>query len=219
MRSPTAGSPTTSASCAATTARGPDDYARVAAEFYRRDYWSDSPVSVEVWLEKDALAGVLVPVVVEECGLDLHVTRGYASVTYLQSAADFIRRDGRATYVYLLTDFDPSGLGIAETVASELVRRSSPVEVRAERLAVDREQIDAWELPTRPTKTSDSRSREFVREHGTGSVELDAIPPDTLRILVRKAVERHMDPERLRVMRLAEEQEREGLRNIWGGGA
>ncbi len=45
---------------------GPEDYARVAAEFYRRDYWADSPVNVEVWLEKDALAGVLVPVVVEE---------------------------------------------------------------------------------------------------------------------------------------------------------
>jgi hypothetical protein len=66
---------------------GPEDYARVAAEFYRRDYWAESPVNVEVWLEKDALAGVLVPTVVEECGLDLHVTRGYASVSYLQSAA------------------------------------------------------------------------------------------------------------------------------------
>lgn len=196
-----------------------DDYARVAAEFYRRDYWSDSPVNVEVWLEKDALAGVLVPVVVEECGLDLHVTRGYASVSYLQGAADFIRADGRTTYVYLLTDFDPSGLGIAGTVASELMRRSSPVEVRVERLAVDREQVDAWELPTRPTKTTDSRARAFVREHGTGSVELDAIPPDVLRGLVRGAIERHMDPERLRVMRLAEEQERDVLRSVWGGEA
>lgn len=196
---------------------GPDDYASVAAEFYRRDYWADSPVNVEVWLEKDALAGVLVPVVVEECGLDLHVTRGYASVSYLQSAADFIRADGRPTYVYLLTDFDPSGLGIAGTVAAELVRRSSPVEVLVERLAVDRSQIDAWALPTRPTKTTDSRARAFVREHGTGSVELDAIPPAVLRTLVREAIERHMDPDRLRIMRLAEEDERDILRSIWGG--
>jgi hypothetical protein len=43
---------------------GPEDYAKVAAEFYRRDYWAESPVGVEVWLEKDALAGVLVPTVV-----------------------------------------------------------------------------------------------------------------------------------------------------------
>ena len=194
---------------------GPEDYAQVAAEFYRRDYWAESPVNVEVWLEKDALAGVLLPTVVEECGLDLHVTRGYASVSYLQSAADFIRRDGRPTYVYLLTDFDPSGLGIAETVAAELVRRSSPVEVHVERLAVNRDQIDEWGLPTRPTKTTESRARKFMREHGTGSVELDAIPPAALRGLVRESIEEHMDPERLRVMKLAERQERNLLREVW----
>ena len=77
--------------------RSPGEYARVAAEFYRRDYWADSPVNVEVWLEKDALVGVLVPTVVEECGLDLYVTRGYASVSYLQGVADAIRRGGRPT--------------------------------------------------------------------------------------------------------------------------
>ncbi len=194
---------------------GPEDYARVAAEFYRRDYWADSPVNVEVWLEKDALAGVLVPTVVEECGLDLHVTRGYASVSYLESAASFIRNDGRPTYVYLLTDFDPSGLGIADTVTVELMNRSYPTEVYVERLAVSREQIDEYGLPTRPTKTTDSRARKFVRQHGTGSVELDAIPPDTLRGLVRESIERHMDPRRLNALRLAEREERDLLREVW----
>ena len=194
---------------------GAEDYALVAAEFYRRDYWADSPVNVEVWLEKDALAGVLTPTVVEECGLDLYVTRGYASVSYLQSAADFIRQDGRPTYVYLLTDFDPSGLGIADTVTTELVRRSYPTEVHVERLAVSREQIEEYRLPTRPTKTTDSRARKFMREYGTGSVELDAIPPSALRDLVRENIERHMDAERLRVMKLAEEQERDLLREVW----
>lgn len=198
---------------------GPGDYAKVAAEFYRRDYWADSPVNVEVWLEKDALAGVLVPVVVEECGLDLHVTRGYASVSYLESAAGFIRRDGRPTYVYLLTDFDPSGLGIADTVTAELIRRSYPTEVYVERLAVDREQIDEHQLPTRPTKTTDSRARKFMRQYGTGSVELDAIPPATLRGLVRDCIERHMDPGRLRTLQLAEREERDILRKVWGGAA
>ena len=198
---------------------GPDQYARVAAEFYRRDYWAESPVNVEVWLEKDALAGVLEPVVVEECGLDLHVTRGYASVSYLESAAGFIRRDGRPTYVYLLTDFDPSGLGIAETVTVELMNRSYPTEVYVERLAVDREQIDDYQLPTRPTKTTDSRARKVMECYGTGSVELDAIPPAVLRSLVRDSIERHMDPDKLRILKLAEEQERDVLRSVWGGAA
>jgi hypothetical protein len=194
---------------------GPKDYARVAAEFYRRDYWAEAPVNVEVWLEKDALAGVLTPVVVEECGLDLYVTRGYASVSYLQSAADSIRLDGRPARVYLLTDFDPSGLGIATTVAAELVRRSHPVEVLVERLAVTRQQIDEYQLPTRPTKRTDSRAAAFMREHGTSSVELDALPPAVLRGLVRDSIERHMDPDRLRTLKLAERQERDLLREVW----
>lgn len=75
-------------------------------------------------------------------------------MSYLESAAGFIRRDGRPTYIYLLTDFDPSGLGIAETVTVELMNRSDPTEVYVERLAVDREQIDDYQLPTRPTKSS-----------------------------------------------------------------
>jgi hypothetical protein len=50
-----------------------------------------------------------------------------------------------------------------------------------------------------------------VREHGTGSVELDTIP----RLLVRESIEEHMNPERLRVLKLTEEQERDLLGGIW----
>src|SRR5918998_3900394 len=84
-----------------------------AAGLYRKDYWDTAEVNVEVWLEKEALKGVLVPTVVNECGLGLHVTRGFASITYLQEAAEDIALDGRPTYVYVLTDFDPSGVSIA----------------------------------------------------------------------------------------------------------
>jgi len=195
----------------------PEQYAKFVAEFYHKQYWADSDVNVELWLEKDALAGVLFPVVVEQCGLNLHVTRGYPSISYLESAAHYIRRDGRLTFVYLLTDFDPSGVGIAENVTSQLVERSSPVEVRVRRLAVTRKQIDDWGLPTRPTKEKDSRYQKFVGEHGTDSVELDAIPPATLRRLVRETIQGHIEPDRLRLMKLAEEQERDGLRRIWVG--
>ncbi len=104
---------------------------------------------------------------------------------------------------------------IADTVAAELVRRSYPTEVHVERLAVSRQQIDEYGLPTRPTKTTDSRARKFMREYGTGSVELDALPPAALRGLVRENIERHMNAERLRVMKLAEEQERDLLREVW----
>jgi hypothetical protein len=194
-----------------------DEFATYAAGLYRKDYWATSEVNVEVWLEKDALKGVLVPTVVNECGLGLHVTRGFASITYLQEAAEQIEADGRPTYVYVLTDFDPSGVSIAEKVEEELIERAPLSDITVERLAVNREQIDRWSLPTRPTKTSDTRARRFRRIHGTDSVELDAIPPNELRQLVKNAIDSHMESWRLAQFRMVEQEERETLKNMFGG--
>jgi hypothetical protein len=189
--------------------RSLDEFTAYAAGSYRRDYWADSPVRVEVWLEKDALTGVLRPTVIDECGLNLYVTRGFASVSYLQEAAEEIEHDGRPTYVYVLTDFDPSGISIAEKVEEELIGRAPSSDITVERLAVNREQIDRWQLPTRPTKSDDSRAKGFLQVHGTESVELDARPPDALRRLVKEAIERHMNPWKLQQLRLIEERERD----------
>jgi hypothetical protein len=195
------------------------EFTTYAAGLYRKDYWSTSEVNVEVWLEKDALKGVLIPTVVNECGLGLHVTRGFASITYLQEAAEDIERDGRPTYVYVLTDFDPSGVSIAEKVEEELTARAPYAEIVVERLAVDREQIVRWNLPTRPTKASDTRAAKFRQVYGTDSVELDAIPPNELRNLVRNAIDSHMEPWRLTQFRMVEREERETLRTMFGGAA
>ena len=60
-----------------------------------------------------------------------------------------------------------------------------------------------WNLPTRPTKSTDTRSKGF----GAISVELDAIPPDWLRLIVREAIERHLPPQQYAVLKTAEESE------------
>jgi hypothetical protein len=194
-------------------------FTEYAAGLYRKDYWDTADVNVEVWLEKEALKGVLIHTVVNECGLGLHVTRGFASITYLQEAAEDIEMDGRPTYVYVLTDFDPSGVSIAEKVESELKMRTPHSELHVKRLAVDREQIESWNLPTRPTKSSDTRARRFRQIHGTESVELDAIPPDRLRSLVREAIDAHMEPWRLEQFRMVEKEERDRLRQMFSGAA
>jgi hypothetical protein len=194
----------------------PEHFASEVASFYRRDYWAHSPVRVKVWLEKDALAGVLYPVVVQEWGLELFVTRGFASVSYLEAAAEDTREDGRPTFVYVLTDLDPSGVDIARKIAEELPRRAPEVEVSVSRLAVTPEQVRALGLPTRPTKKTDTRARKFEARYGTGSVELDAIPPDTLRQMVRDAIERHADTAKLARLKQVERLERESLADTWG---
>src|SRR5215213_8280711 len=70
--------------------RDADEFARSVKFRYRQDYWRDAEEYVEVWVEKEAMVGVLKPVVIDEFGLDLYVTRGFSSVTYLQEAAQDI---------------------------------------------------------------------------------------------------------------------------------
>ena len=79
-------------------------------------------------------------------------------------------------------------------------------------MAVTQEQVARLNLPTRPTKRSDSRAKGFKG----GSVELDAIPPDVLRGMVRACIESHIDRRALRATQRIEAQERETLARMVG---
>jgi hypothetical protein len=95
----------------------------------------------------------------------------------------------------------------ARDIEAKLRRYAPGAEIHFERPAVTREQVERWNLPTRPTKMTDTRAKKFT---GT-SVELDAIPASKLRELVRECIERHIDREQLAILRTAEESERELL--------
>ena len=192
-----------------------ESYADYVARNYRADYWIDSPVNVEVWCEKDAMQGVIAPVVLGEFGLSLYVSKGQASASYLYEAATEIKDDGRPTVVYVLSDFDPAGFRIAENIERGLREHLGddyPLEAR--RVAVTHEQVLAYELPTRAVKRSDSGAPEFLSRYGDISAELEAMPPSLLRGLIREGLEVHMDQERLRALKMVEEQEREGLKGL-----
>jgi hypothetical protein len=184
---------------------------RRTAEAYRRALWDNQSVYVELWLEKDALAGVLM----EETGpydVPLMVTRGYLSLSYLYEAAQQLQACGKPAHLFYFGDYDPSGLDITRNVEDRLRQFTPGAEITFTRVAVTRTQIDAWHLLTRPTKQSDSRSKGFTGE----SVEVDSIPPRTLRALARTCIEHHLDAAQLEVLRLAETQERHYLRRLVG---
>jgi len=191
------------------TWRSPEEAVAHVAAFYRKALWSDLDERVEVWLEKDSLAGVVYEVT-DELDVPLMVTRGYASLSFLHSAAEAIAADGKPTTIYHLGDFDPSGQDAATKVEEALRSFAPGVEIAFRRLAVTRQQIEEWRLPTRPTKASDSRAKGF----GAISVELDAIPAPTLRDMVRVAIDWHLPQDQLAVLKAAEESERSFL-SIW----
>lgn len=179
------------------------DVLRSAADTYRRDIWQHQPSYVEVWLEKDALAGVLYDVTAE-WGVPLMVSRGYSSVSFLYEAAETIKRQDTAAHLYLFTDRDRSGDDIAASIEASLTDLAPDSEIFCHRAAVTEEQVRELDLPTRPPK----------REGDPPAVELDAIPANELRRICRERIERHIDPDRLRRIRNVEAQERETLEKL-----
>ena len=178
-----------------------------AAQCYRRSLWDDQDVYVEIWLEKDALSGVLYEVT-DEWDVPLMVTRGYPSVSYLYEAAQQIQWAGKPAYLYYFGDHDPSGVDIPRNVEERLVEFAPEAEINFEFVAVTDQQIEEWSLPSRPTKRTDSRSRNFPGE----SVEVDAIPPARLRALASDCITQHVDQSVLAQLRAVEADERRILK-------
>src|SRR5215510_1145419 len=193
------------------TFNGVEQALQETARFYRKNLWADADSYVEIWLEKDALAGVIYPVT-SMFDVPLMVARGYASLSFLYNAAEYINDLTVPTYIYHFGDFDPSGVNAGEKIEETLRELAPDADIIFERLAVTPEQITAWALPTRPTKPSDTRSKNF----GEISVELDAIEPNQLRALVQEAIERHLPPEQFEVVKAAEASERDIITRLVG---
>src|SRR6185295_6764294 len=108
------------------------------AETYRRALWDNQADYVEVWLEKDALAGVLYEET-ESWDVPLMVTRGYPSISYLYEAAESIAAEQKPAYLYYFGDYDPSGIDITRAVESGIREFAPEAEIYFERLAVTTE--------------------------------------------------------------------------------
>jgi hypothetical protein len=162
-----------------------------------------------MWVEKDALGGVLFDVT-EPWDVPLMVTRGYASLSFLYSAAMTIKAMDKPCFIYYFGDYDPSGLDIARSVEEGIKEFAPKADLRFERVAVTPEQIADLNLPTRPTKQSDTRAKRFKGD----SVEVDAIPPNVLRELAYNCIAQHIDEHALNVLQVAEQSERTILMNL-----
>lgn len=195
--------------------RKPDTYSSLSQmlessiKFYRRALWDDQPVYVEIWCEKDALAGILNEET-DKYDVPLMVSRGFASLSYLASAAEAILYKNKPAYLYYFGDWDPSGLMIDRNIEMRLREMAPGAEIHFERIAVTPEQIEKYNLPTRPTKTGGTHSRSFTGD----SVELDAIPARELRALVRNCIEQHIDQAIKERTEEIEEAERRSLADI-----
>jgi hypothetical protein len=196
------------------------NYVEQMARLYRRDLWCEQNVRIEVWLEKDALADVIVDTTTA-WDVSLMVSRGQSSATFLHSAAKAAEaafmEQAVTTYIYALYDFDAGGERAYCKVRDELPVYAPATPIYVERLAVTAEQIEAWGLPTRPAKKSDPEAAKW----GEIAVELDAIDPTKLNGLIEEAITGHIDEYAWRIEQQVEREERAGLLALaeaWQGG-
>jgi hypothetical protein len=159
-----------------------------ASEGFAINKWEDQSLHVEVWVEKDALKGV-VGRVCAELDLDHFSCRGYPSLTSMWEASQRLREQrekGKKNVILHLGDHDPSGLDMSRDIQDRLLTFGVPIELR--RIALNRDQVDALGLVPNPTKLTDSRAADYIRQHGHESWELDALDPSFISDLIRNEV-------------------------------
>jgi len=179
---------------------------------YRRNYWLEQPVHLEVWCEKDALTSIMNPVC-QEYGVAFQALRGFDSESFAYESAKDIKAIGKPAMIYYFGDHDASGWWIASGLEPQL--RSFGADATVLQMGVTPWQVEVMGLPTRRAKTTDSRYRGFVQRFGSDlCTEVDAIPPNTLEDLIRSCILRNIDRDAWFRVQREERLERETLDSL-----
>lgn len=167
---------------------------KAAAASYQVDKWGNQPYRVEVWIEKDALVGVI-DGICRRLDVPYFACRGYTSQSEMWVAAQRLRRwqRNRQTPIILhLGDHDPSGIDMTRDIVDRLTLFTGGIKV--DRLALNWDQVEQYSPPPNPAKLTDTRAEAYVAEFGLSSWELDALDPATIAALIEDAVGRFRDP-------------------------
>jgi hypothetical protein len=180
------------------------------AKFYRRSALRESDVYIEIWSEKEALSGIIYDVA-SEYDVPVVVSKGMPSLTQVYRSFVSVltaARAGKASFIYQFGDHDPTGCLIPKGIEARLNEFCDQYDCArpdVDRIALTPRQIRRYRLPTRPTKREgNSHAKRFTGD----STELDALPANVLRDLVRDCIERHIRFTQVKALRAAEQSER-----------
>lgn len=195
------------------TFNGKAEFIQAFAGLYRADLWAYADEYVEVWCESRSIAGVIE----RDCrdlAVSLFPSGGFSSLTLAYASAMGINEstnDGeKAAHVIYIGDYDPAGVLIDLSIEKELRQHlHSAVDLSFHRIAITEDQIEQYDLPTKPRKAGDKRS-----QHVKATVEAEAMPAKTMRKLLRDTVESFLPEGALEAARVAEESEQSGLRAL-----
>ena len=157
-------------------------------EDYYRDLLQSQDFHLEVVAEK-LTAETPVRRACAEFTATYSIGRGYSSIDFRHNIAQRFRRSGKPYMKLLvLSDFDPEGENITETLAASL-RDEFGVDLMAYKVALTAAQVREFGLPPVLTvKATSSRAKGFTARHGSNAYELEALEPASLQRLVFEAL-------------------------------
>lgn len=185
-------------------------FLRSISHLYRADVWRDIDTHVEVWCESRSIAGVL-QATCKDFAVSLYPAGGFSSLSLTYEAAshiqDEIEYSGKTNVCILYVgDYDPAGVLIDQAIAREMRGHLPGVPVDFRRIGINAEQIEQYDLPTKPRKPDDKRAT-----HIQETVEAEAMPAQILIELLRQELDTFIPEQQLKALRVAEQSEREGI--------
>ena len=202
----------------------PNDIIASAVSSFAIDKWERQEYRPEVWIEKDALVGVIEGVC-KRLDVSYFSCRGYTSASEMWIAARRLIRylkKGQVPLVIQLGDHDPSGIDMSRDIFDRLelfikAEGYNPAEVR--RIALNIDQIETYRPPPNFAKLTDTRANGYIKRYGQSSWELDALEPTVLAQLIQDTVSAYRDDRLWQEAVTLEEQNRDNLRDVaerWG---
>ena len=159
------------------------------SSWYSIDMWARQKYRPEVWIEKDALVGVIEDVCTR-LDVPYFSCRGYTSQSEMwvggQRIGKWVKHAKQTPVVFHFGDHDPSGKDMTRDIVDRLKMFMGGVKL--ERLALNMDQIEKYEPPPNPAKTTDSRADAYIAEFGNDSWELDALEPKVITGMIEKSV-------------------------------
>lgn len=206
--------------------KGPKEILQAALNQYQCPRMEGQSTYLEVWVEKDALSGVLKRVT-SVYHVPILVNRGYSSASAMYDSYERFSpaiKKGRKCVILYLGDFDPSGIDMIRDIRDrirEFLTRDYLQHIETEEqeeeevgervkmlikwftqsfqivpIALTREQIDEYEPPENPAKITDPRAKKFIDRHGSSSWEVDALRPEVLNQLLTDAIVERIDSDK-----------------------
>lgn len=195
------------------TWNSPKDILSACAKQFKFDYWGSQETRIEVWVEKEALVGVIERTAFKyRCAY--FACRGYASQSELWRAGQRFKEyydRGQRVVVIHLGDHDPSGIDMTRDNDERIWLFSEESGVKVERVALNMDQVTKYNPPPNPAKMTDTRFNEYSARYGDESWELDALDPKVIDELISTEIEKYIDWDNWEEVKKREEKARDKI--------